>query len=255
MKDRMDSIRESMSLLSDEDLVMLLTENSDEYEPIALQIAQEELDSRNIDIDDFLEQKNIENICDDSDTQFDTTEGGSDIAVTELVPFIEVLQKAFYSLVEKNLRLSHPEDEEFLPNYSEFFEKLLQRTPSIHKSVVITLEKEKMYTDGPAVYFWHVYGIDTKAAVKLRLDKCSWNDWLGLQVRVQDLEKIGHEVFVAHCLYEMTKKGFSEDGEMGENDTEAGAVEEGYAKEGEMREDDTEDGVVEEGYAEEGEME
>lgn len=227
MRNRTDTIRENMSQLSDEDLVMLLTENSDDYEPIALQIAQEELDSRNINIDDFMKQKSTENMLGDSDTQFDATEGLSDITVAEPVPFSEVVQKAFYSLVEKNLRLSHPEDNEYLANYREFFEKLLQMTPSIHKNIVISLEKEKMYTDGPAVYFWHVYGIDTRAAVKLRLDKCSWNDWLGLQVRLQDLEKIGHEAFVAHCLYKMTEKGFSEDVIMEESDIEEQPWEDG----------------------------
>ncbi len=209
MKNRMDSIRESMSLLSDEDLVMILTENADEYEPIALKVAQEELDSRNIDIDEFLNRKNIQDLLEDSDSESGPSD--NDITVTEMVPFLEVVQKAFYPLVEKYLHMSHPEDDEFLGCYRELYEKLLQMTPIMHKNVLITLKKEKMYTDGPAVSFWHVYGLYTNQNVILKLDDCSWSDWLGLHVLLQDLERIGHEAFVAHCFYKMTEKGFSEE--------------------------------------------
>lgn len=210
MKSRSDSIRENMSLLSDEDLVMVLTENSDEYEPIALKIAQEELDKRNIDINEFLERKKAEDMPGESDSMYDPSENG-DITVTEMVPFQEVIQKAFYPLVEKHLRLSHPEDDEFLGYYREFFNKLLEMTPTMHSNVVIHLKKEKMYTDGPAVNFWHIYGLYTEQNIMLKLDDCSWSDWLGLHVRLQDLERIGHETFVAHCLYKMTEKGFTID--------------------------------------------
>ncbi len=214
MKSRMDSIRESMSQLSDEDLVMIVTENSDEYEPIALKIAQEELDSRNIDKEEFLEQKNIQNMLEeyDSEASFSNNDiAENDIAVTDMVPFMEVVQKAFYPLVEKHLHLSHPEDDEYLGYYREFYEKLLQTTPTMHNNVLITLKKEKMYTDGPAVSFWHVYGLYTDQNAVLKLDECTWSDWLGLHVLLQDLERIGHEAFVAHCFYKMTEKGFSEE--------------------------------------------
>ncbi len=209
MKNRIDSIRESMSLLSDEDLVMILTENADEYEPIALKVAQEELDSRNIDIDEFLDRKNIQDLLEDSDSESGPSD--NDITVTEMVPFLEVVQKAFYPLVEKYLHMSHPEDDEFLGCYRELYEKLLQMTPIMHKNVLITLKKEKMYTDGPSVSFWHVYGLYTDQNIILKLDDCSWSDWLGLHVLLQDLERIGHEAFVAHCFYKMTEKGFSEE--------------------------------------------
>lgn len=226
MKNRMDSIRESMSLLSDEDLVMILTENAGEYEPIALKIAQEELDKRNIDISEFLERKTLQGTLEDPDDQFDTIGDESDITVTEMVPFSEVVQKAFYSLVEKNLRLSHPEDDEFLGYYREFYERLLKMAPTMHKNVVINLKKERMYTDGPAVNFWQIYGLYTEENVILRLDDCSWSDWLGLHVRLQDLERVGHETFVAHCLYKMTEKGFTEEASEGEDTVEEGSVEE-----------------------------
>ncbi len=209
MKSRIDSIRENMSLLSDEDLVLILTENADEYKPIALKIAQEELDSRNIDIDEFLERKKIQDLLEESAPE--TSSSGDDISVTETVPFLEVVQKAFYPLVEKHLRLAHPEDDEFLGHYREFYDKLLQITPTIRRNMLITLKKEKMYTDGPSVYFWHVYGLHTDQNVLLKLDDCCWSDWLGLHVLLQDLERIGHEAFVAHCFYKMTEKGFTEE--------------------------------------------
>lgn len=246
MKNKMDSIRESMSQLSDESLVRLLTEQADEFEPEALKIAKEELSSRSIDIEEFLNRKSSQKKIGFShgSSKYTHVEGsemvecsnytgeGSDYAgecsgsntecsdpvVAELVTFSEVVRKAFYALVERTLRLTHPEDEEFLGEYRKLFGNLLQMTPIMHKNIIIKVVKEKLYTDGPTVYFWHAIGLDTKTGLAFGMDKCSWKDWLGCHVLLQDLETTGHEAFVAHCLYKMTENGFSE--ETGEEDSE-----------------------------------
>lgn len=213
MRDRMDTIRENMASLSDEELVILLREDVEQYEPAALEAAQEELKRRNINPDDFTDQKKLNFLLQNttSEIQADENIPGGNNQVYEMVPFAEVIQKSFYSLVEKSLQRLHPEDNEFLPDYRKLFQELTQWTPSIHNNIVLKMAREKMYTDGPPVYFWHVFGVDTKSGLRFGLDECKWKDWLGLQVLLEDLEQIGHEPFVAVCLYKMTENGFSEE--------------------------------------------
>ncbi len=58
---------------------------------------------------------------------------------------------------------------------------------------------------------WHnVYGYN-HCEETWALELCSWSEWLGFWVDPKSLEIYGEIAFIAHCLYEMTWCGFTED--------------------------------------------
>ncbi|MEN6315651.1 MAG: DUF6557 family protein [Clostridiaceae bacterium] len=200
MKSRKECIMERMALLSDESLVRIITDEAGEYELDAQEIAKEELKNRCIDIDAFFSRRNSKTIpC------------NSDICEENPVTLNDIIHNIDYSLVEKVLYDMHPEDLKFSSDYKSFFEKLLQMSPIISKSILIKIEKEQFDADDPSNFIWVISGLDIESGEKLNLELSTWNEWLGFHVRPEDLKSINQETFVSLCLYQMTMNGFSEE--------------------------------------------
>lgn len=57
--------------------------------------------------------------------------------------------------------------------------------------------------------YYHVHGKDSNN-ISYALDHVSWSDWLGMNININDLTKIGVVSFITHVLYEMTFVSFDE---------------------------------------------
>ncbi len=200
MQNRIEAIKERMASLTDESLIKIVIEDADDYEAEALQIAREELLIRRIDIDDIENKKHFQYIV-----------NCTDISMSVLIPLYDIIHQVDYSLVEETLFKFYPDEKDFHNEHKNFYDKLLQLNPTKSKYTLITVEKEPINIDNLLVEIWNVSGMDTESGDKLNLELFSWNDWLSFFVDNKDLQKIGKESYLAHCLYKMTINGFNED--------------------------------------------
>ncbi len=200
MLNRIEAIKERMASLTDESLIKIVTEDADDYEAEALQIAREELLIRSINIDDLENKKHFQYIV-----------NRTDISMSDLIPFNDIVHQVDYSLVEETLFKFYPDEKDFHDEHKNFYDKLLQLNPTKSKYALITVEKEPISIDKLPNEIWNVSGMDTESGDKLSLELFSWNDWLSFFVNNKDLQNINKESFLAHCLYRMTINGFNED--------------------------------------------
>lgn len=200
MQNIIEAIKERMTSLTDEILIKIVTEDADDYEAEALQIAREELAFRKINIDDIKNKKHFQYII-----------NCTDICMGDLVPFGDIVHQVDYSLVEEALQKFYPDEKEFLSEYKDFYNNLLQLNPTNIKYVLINVEKEPINIDDLVVDIWNVFGTDTESGEKLNVELFSWNDWLSFFVDHKYLQEVGNESFLAHCFYKMAINGFNDD--------------------------------------------
>ncbi len=200
MNSRKKEIMERMASLNDETLIIIITEDFNEYEDEALRIAKQELESRNINVDDYIAHKRFEYIIEQTD-----------IAVSDLVFFTDIITQTDFNLIEEAIFNLYPDDKEFTEEYKSFYAELLQIKPSECNSVLIAIEKQLEDIDDSKIELWNVYGLDTKTGENLNLELFEWSKWLTFHVNVNDLEKVGRENYIAHCFYRMTINGFNKE--------------------------------------------
>lgn len=105
----------------------------------------------------------------------------------------------------------YPDAEEDLLGYELVFKKLESIIPE-KTEVSIIISKEK---DGEEDYF-DVSGLHNNPKSKedkypQGLELTSWNKWLGMDIHKQTLKGYSELEIIAHCLYEMSFAGFSEE--------------------------------------------
>lgn len=200
MQNRIEAIKERMASLADEVLIKIVTEDINDYEAEAIQIAKDELDRRSIDIDAIENKKHFQHIikC-------------TNISMSDLVPFNDLIHRADYSLVEDALLKFYPYESEFFEEYKTLYNKLLQLKPAKNDYILITVENKTLDKTDLPINTWDVSGINTESGDKLNLELFSWNNWLSFYVDSGDLHKVGLEGYIAHCLYAMTVNGFNDD--------------------------------------------
>lgn len=149
MDSRYKEIVERISLLNNESLIKIVTENYDEYEAEALEIAKLELERRNIDVDNNINKKCFGYIVEHTD-----------IAVEDLVSFKDVLQQVNFTSLEEAIINIYPDAQKLIEEYKSIYDKILIEGPGKSKSVLIIMENElEHYTDSEK---WKIYGCDTQ---------------------------------------------------------------------------------------------
>jgi hypothetical protein len=94
-----------------------------------------------------------------------------------------------------------------LANYQKVFKKLRLSNPSYSKikfCIQVELRKESNV--------WEVfaYELDDPYSV-YDLEFEEWESWLSMKIHEQLLQTLGKSDFMAHCLMEMTKSGFTQE--------------------------------------------
>jgi len=107
----------------------------------------------------------------------------------------------------------YPDHESELEGYQEVFEKLKTLTPAASD---FQLRVELVYSEHAGEYHIETKSINpaqekVKSGSLFVLEFTPWSKWLGMELDEHTLEKFSEFDIVAHCLYEMTFFGFTQE--------------------------------------------
>lgn len=128
----------------------------------------------------------------------------------EKVLFRNIVRACSFKNVKESLLRLYPEQKNNINGYKDVFETLCLMRPRYNKEgMVIDI---KRICRGKNAYF-AVSGIciekDTQQSYAL--EYTSWSNWLGYEVAKSVLKKMPKDEIVAHCLWEMTFAGFTQE--------------------------------------------
>lgn len=123
----------------------------------------------------------------------------------------EVIQRTSWDEVRQALVLVMEEGEK-VESYQPMWDKLQTLTPTVNEEQdVIVLRKA---SDSHSNSEDDFYDVVIKKPMSMEEYACEferWEDWLGYYCSQTDLDKHGDARFIAHCLYEMTFSGFTQE--------------------------------------------
>jgi hypothetical protein len=126
----------------------------------------------------------------------------------EKILFRDLLQACSFGNVKKSLLTLYPDQKKDITGYQYVFETLRRMRHRKNKEgMAIRIEKVGR---GKNRYFG-VSGICSEGVHQsYALEFASWAQWLGYEVEQATLKKMPKEEIVAHCLWEMTFIGFTQ---------------------------------------------
>jgi hypothetical protein len=128
--------------------------------------------------------------------------------VEEKILFKDLIQACTFRNVKRSLLTLYPDQKRNISGYQYVFETLRNmRYRKNKEGMKIRIEKVGR---GKNQYF-HVRGICTEGDHRsYALEFTSWAKWLGYDVEQATTKKMPKEEIVAHCLWEMTFIGFTQ---------------------------------------------
>lgn len=128
----------------------------------------------------------------------------------ERVLFKDIVRSSSFRKVRDALLKLYPGQKKNIKGYEHVFQTIKLMRPRYNKEgMVIYIEKVGR---GKNAYF-SVSGVCTQKKIKqpYAIEYTSWSKWLGCEVDKQVLKKMTKEEITAHCLWEMTFAGFTQD--------------------------------------------
>lgn len=183
MKKEVSTFRNYISELKDERLIEILNIEYKDYTDDALKIVQEELISR----------------------------GFSDVSIDKekkTYKFRDLILQVKFEDVQHILRKEFFVNKELEEKYREVFTQLFVISPSEIDNINIFVDKQYDELTN-TTSDWDVFGYEVDTNDKFSVDLYYWSDWLSFNVKSDNLNRVGKELFVACCLLKMTVHGFS----------------------------------------------
>lgn len=129
-----------------------------------------------------------------------------DVFSTSIVRLNELISQSSWDDVKQIIMDHFTNNENMIVGFNQVYEELNRLDPiDNNESLVISLEYHKE-EDG-----YSVTGLKPQDIEKYALDFAPWEEWLGYTVSQKDLELHGETMVIAHCLWEMTFDGFSQE--------------------------------------------
>jgi hypothetical protein len=128
---------------------------------------------------------------------------------TEKVLFKDILKACIFKNVKEALLRLYPDQEKVINGYKYVFQTLRIMRPGHNKEgMVINIRKAGR---GKDAYFC-VSGLCTEKGIQqsYALEYTPWSKWLGYEVDKKVFKKMPKEEITAHCLWEMTFMGFTQ---------------------------------------------
>ncbi len=129
---------------------------------------------------------------------------------TEKVLFKDIVKLCTFKNVKRALLRLYPDQKKVIHGYEYVFKNLKHmRHRNNKEGMVIDIKKVGR---GKNVYFC-VSGVCTEKDIQqsYALEYAPWSKWLGYEVDKKVLKKMPKEEIAAHCLWEMTFAGFTQD--------------------------------------------
>ncbi len=127
----------------------------------------------------------------------------------EKVLFKDILKACIFKNVKEALLRLYPDQKKVINGYKYVFQTLRIMRPGHNKEgMVIDIRKAGR---GKNAYFC-VSGVCTEKGIQqsYALEYTPWSKWLGYEVDKKVLKKMPKEEITAHCLWEMTFMGFTQ---------------------------------------------
>lgn len=177
-----NSIKGRLRMLNDDELRKIIYINNLEYREDVIEIAKNELFSRYT--------KNIwESNC---------------ITLKDLLNYSDS-----QNIIKMILTL-YPDEKDIIDTYKGILMKLIGVDVSDKSDILIIIEKcnrsSNLYN-----LDWKVYGKDLRTDEYISLEYCDWEEWLSFQVQQRQLQQIGKEAYIAHCMKAMVLISFDEE--------------------------------------------
>jgi len=141
--------------------------------------------------------------------------------------FKQLIDEVNFDEVKTSLLSSYEREEYNISGYERVFSQLKEMSPEQNNMrIIITseLEKNEVYygvsgkdgtlnkdTEEFQYFDESVQKQIGENEIHYALDLCSWEEWLGMDIDIDTLRDYTKEEIVAHCLYEMTFCGFTQD--------------------------------------------
>ena len=128
---------------------------------------------------------------------------------TEKVLFKDIVRSCALKKVKDALLKLYPDQKKLIKGYKYVFKTLKLMRPRYGKEgMVIDIRRVGR---GKNAYF-SVSGVCTQEGIKqsYAIEYTPWSEWLGCEVDRKVLKKMPKEEIVAHCLWEMTFMGFTQ---------------------------------------------
>ena len=128
----------------------------------------------------------------------------------EKVLFMDIVRVCSFKSVKESLLRLYPEQKKNINGYKDVFETLrLMRPRKSEERMVIDIRRVGR---GKNPYF-AVSGICVEEDIEqlYALEYTPWSKWLGYEVSQRLLKKMSKDEIVAHCLWEMTFAGFTQE--------------------------------------------
>jgi len=129
---------------------------------------------------------------------------------TEQVLFKDIVRSCAFKKVKEDLLELYPDQKKLIKGYEYVFKTLKRMRPRYSKEdMVINIERVGR---GKNAYF-SVSGVCTQKGIKQSycIEYRPWSEWLGCEVDRKVLKKMTKEEITAHCLWEMTFAGFTQE--------------------------------------------
>ena len=126
----------------------------------------------------------------------------------EKILFSDIVQACTFGNIKKSLLTLYPDQKRNITGYRYVFETLRRmRYRKNKEGMTIRIQKASRGKDR----YFDVSGISAEGDHQsFALEFVSWGKWLGYEVDQATLKKMPKEEIVAHCLWEMTFIGFTQ---------------------------------------------
>lgn len=122
----------------------------------------------------------------------------------------EIFERAQWPEVAIAFVSSYPNQRKTLRGYEDVFELLQKKTPIASDCQLVIESVEDDSESGQ--YYYHLFGKKEGDDKNWSLMFCPWSEWVGMEVSEVTLSELSDAQIVAHCLFEMTFFGFTEEG-------------------------------------------
>ncbi len=125
----------------------------------------------------------------------------------------EIIKTNHWLSVELTLLKLYPDQDKNISAYKSIYAELQKMEP-VDSAIEIVIEQE--FDEESQEYgIGNVYGIDHSSTNEITngvaLEFTKWNKWLGMKIQEKTIKEFTELQIIAHCLYEMTFVGYTEE--------------------------------------------
>jgi hypothetical protein len=122
----------------------------------------------------------------------------------------DLVHRYTWDEIEPVLLREYPDQKRNVEGYRQVYDELLRLEPAANdEHVKIVIEYVTHGVTGEK--FWNVSGVKPNNPQNYGLSFCRWEQWLGYYINRGTLRVLSEVEILAHCLWEMTWNGFTQE--------------------------------------------